>query len=662
MKKKRVSLLPAPPKNAGKNTDAKENEYIEPANKFLKAVRSCKDVVSGGPSAAAGSDDERSSVVTEFEVPHWNTVEHQEEDVDYEEANSPISSEDGDEPTEGGGTTDAAMEEAMAYAESNGATAAMGMSDAALGNIIARHRSRGAHSDPPIPAPPTDANHATPDAEDAERAKQQRRDEAVLRSQKEQQHPKRIFMVSRDRGERVLLKKRDRSREMDRKKKDPSWMRDAPWRRRRGSKHESRSRSRGHKNRSRSRSRGPMRLKPRWGDEVESQVTIGVNISRKLVRRGPFSSKDPTLLKAMRPAPKGPLPALFGEGNFMISTWTMNKFADPKLVGAKLKTAPFGCIVIIMSSEVAARDEIAMWLSELAKQDAEIVVGKPVCDALQHEILQEKAVYRLSGNAFAAIHRAKVCNCSLVVWSARSRGEGDQQLRFCSMHLDLDDTRQAMKEMTLGIIDVKDVLSADDIESVVTWIVMDRVAILTGNFGKDQWMVQQIAMKANAIHDEALAQWITFPSRSRGQEFWTHPTYFVCFGFHRGVCMPMPQELPPGWQIGYDLFHEMIHRDDMPEWPENDMGSAYVPKLGLIKMKEIDFDRWCPFVIQTCLWAGTSTPSLKSQEAQMARSRGKSGQHKGHHKGQGNESGQGRGNTAVTGHWWQGQWWNSWDW
>ncbi len=230
------------------------------------------------------------------------------------------------------------------------------------------------------------------------------------------------------------------------------------------------------------------------------------------------------------------------------------------------------------------------------------------------------------------------------------------------MHLDLDDTRQAMKEMTLGIIDVKDVLSADDIESVVSWIVMDRVAILTGNFGKDQWMVRQIAMKANAIHDEALAQWIKFPSRSRGEEWWAHPTYFLCFGFSRGVHMAMPQELPPGWQIGYDLFHEMIHRQDVPEWPENDMGSAYVPKLGLIKMKEIDFDRWCPFMIQTCLWAGTSTPSKKSQARQMDRSRGKSGKNKGHQKGKGNESGKGRGKTAVTGQWWQGQWWNWWDW
>jgi hypothetical protein len=405
-----------------------------------------------------------------------------------------------------------------------------------------------------------------------------------------------------------------------------------------------------------------MRLKPRCGDEIESEVTLGVHISKTLVRRGPFCSKDPTLLKAMRPERKRSLPAFFGEGNFMLSNWTMSKWADPKLVGAKLKTAPFGCIVMIMSSEVAATDEIVVWLSDLAKQDKEIVVGKPVHDDLQKEILQEKAVYRLSDTVFVAMHRAKVHCAVQVVWSARSRGKGEKKLRFCSLHLTLNDTRQAKKEMTLGIIDVKDVLSEADVDAVVSWIVMDRIAILTGNFGKDKLMVQRIAKEANAIHDEVLAQWITFPGRGGGKGFWTHPTYFVCFGFHRGVCMPMPQELPPDWQIGSDLFREMIECVDVPEWTANDMGSAYVPKLGLIKMKKIDFDRWCPFVIQTCLWVGTSTPSLKSQEAQMARSRGKSGQHKGHHKGQGNESGQGRGNTAVTGHWWQGQWWNSRDW
>ena len=134
-------------------------------------------MLSGEPSAAAASDDERSSVVTDIEVAGWNTVgdrlhaeEHQEEHADYEVENSPTSSEDSHPPTEDGGTTDAVLEEVVAYAEGNG-MAATDINDTDLGNIIARNRSRGAHSDPLIPAPPTDAFHASPAAEDAEREK-----------------------------------------------------------------------------------------------------------------------------------------------------------------------------------------------------------------------------------------------------------------------------------------------------------------------------------------------------------------------------------------------------------------------------------------------------------------------------------------------------------
>ncbi len=620
------------PDDAGKNTDAKENEYLEPANKLLKREGSFKDVLSEGPSACTGSEDEPVSVITEYETDHWNTNQHDEDSADYESANSPMGSQDYH--------SDAAMEEAKAAA-----------------------MEKDAEPDAATPdAEDAELNDA-PRAEDAERAKQQRRDESVLGSQDEQYHSRRILMASRDRSVRVVLKKRDQSREMDRNQTDPSLMSEAPWKRRRGSKDAYLCRSRGHKNRSRSRQmREPMRLKPRWGDEIESEVTLGVHISKNLKRRGPFCSKDPTLLKTMRPERKRSLPTFFGKGNFMLSNWTMSKWADPKLVGAKLKIAPFGCIVMIMSSEVAATDEIVVWLSDLANRDKAIVVGKPVRDDLQKEILQEKAVYRLSDTVFVALHKAKVHCAVQVVWSARSRGKAEKKLRFCSLHLTLNDTRQAKKEMTLGIIDVKDVLSAADVDAVVSWVVMDRIAILTGHFGTDKWMIERIAKEANAIHDEVLAQWITFPSRSRGKASWTHPTYFMCFGFHREVRMPEPQELPPDWEIGSDLYREMIECGDVPEWTANDMGSAYVPQLGLIKMKQINFERWCPFVLQTCLWVGTSTPSLKCQAAQIARSGGKSGQHKGHHKGQGNESGQGRGSTAVTWHWWQGQWCNWSDW
>ena len=270
-KRKRVSRIPAPPKDAGKNTDAKENEYIVPANKFLEAVRCCKAMLSGEPSAAAGSDDEPSSVLTECEAEHWNTWEHDESSVDFESAKSPMGSEDYN--------SDAAMEEATAAA-----------------------MEKDAKPDAATPdAEDAELNDA-PRAEDAERAKQQRRDESVLGSQDEQYHSQRIFRQSRDRSVRVVLKKRDRSREMDRNQTDPSLMSEAPWKRRRGSKDAYLCRSRGHKNRSRSRQmREPMRLKPRWGDEIESEVTLGVLETTRsiLFQRSDFAKNNASRTKTI---------------------------------------------------------------------------------------------------------------------------------------------------------------------------------------------------------------------------------------------------------------------------------------------------------------------------------------------------------------------------
>ena len=149
------------PDDAGKNTDAKENEYLEPANKLLKREGSFKDVLSEGPSACTGSDDEPLSVNTEYEPPHWNTNQHDEESVDFESASSPMGSQDYN--------SDAAMEEAK--------VAAM---------------EKDAEPDAATPdAEDAELNDA-PRAEDAERAKQQRRDESVLGSQDEQYHSKRI--------------------------------------------------------------------------------------------------------------------------------------------------------------------------------------------------------------------------------------------------------------------------------------------------------------------------------------------------------------------------------------------------------------------------------------------------------------------------------------
>ena len=88
---------------------------------------------------------------------------------------SPTSSEDRNEGSgEDDESTDEILKEVVEYAEGNG-IAATDISETDLENLIARKRRRSeAQSDPPIPAPPTDAFPASPAEEDAERERRER--------------------------------------------------------------------------------------------------------------------------------------------------------------------------------------------------------------------------------------------------------------------------------------------------------------------------------------------------------------------------------------------------------------------------------------------------------------------------------------------------------
>ena len=79
-----------------------------------------------------------------------------------------------------------------------------------------------------------------------------------------------------------------------------------------------------------------------------------------------------------------------------------------------------------------------------------------------------------------------------------------------------------------------------------------------------------------------------------------------------------PPTLPRHWQLGTDILNDMVSAYVLPQWERNDEGSVHVPNLGNIKMKRVDWNRWCNHTFQTCLWLGTSIPSKASQN----RSRG----------------------------------------
>ena len=316
----------------------------------------------------------------------------------------------------------------------------------------------------------------------------------------------------------------------------------------------------------------------------------------------------------------------------MVANWLLSKKCDPIELGEKLKCAPFDCIVVVMSAAVAESDPISKYFSDLAQ-------GNLDKSDLLADVLREKAVYRLFGQVFVALHRAKIVSCHYAVWSARSRGES--ALDFGALELVMDNSRQRMDRIKIGILDVRcDGIWDSEVEALVEWVVMDRIALLTGNFPKCQKFVSRLATEANAIHHVPLFQGVKYWDRSRGEwQLVSATNYFLLFGYYRSIKTASEPfiVMPSDWSIGQDIWEDMIVMEDMPSWLENDEGSVFVPNLGNVKMKNVDFTRWCRFSIQTCLWLGTATPSYKSQN----RSRGKAS--KGKDKGQGKEKNKGKG-------------------
>ncbi len=207
----------------------------------------------------------------------------------------------------------------------------------------------------------------------------------------------------------------------------------------------------------------------------------------------------------------------------------------------------------------------------------------------------------------------------------------------------MDNTRQRMPKITIGILHRRGSVDDEDLKALVEWIVKDRVAILTGHFSTSPHMVQALATQAGAIHSTPRYQPVLlYHDRTQVLEVYTHPSYFLLFGRWRRVQWPQYVDVvTEDIVLGKDILDNMIPESQISTWANNDAGSAFVPNHGNIKMKAVDFTRWCSHCFQTCLWLGTSTPSKKSQDKYKNRSRGKGSKGSGKDKDKGKGKGKG---------------------
>jgi len=380
------------------------------------------------------------------------------------------------------------------------------------------------------------------------------------------------------------------------------------------------NRSRRHR-RNRSRSRGMLGFQ-------EGRMHVGL---QKDLRPRPAIN---SAAASRRELPAGPLPALVGQGNFMIATWVVGKGCSMSELGPKLQFAPFDCIVVIMSSAVRTWDQI--WMDFM-----DLVNGGAYENTAVAAVQSEKAVHRLADSAFVVLHRAKIESCVSNVALLCGRGHATRdRVQVVTLHLVMNNMRQRMQQINIGFLNVNGSLCDVEKRALVQWVVADRIAILTGWFGdNDSELVETLGRDAGAIGRMPFYQGVWWHNnRSRGWECLTCSSYFLLFGLYREMRWPVScPVVPDDIEVGEDILDDMIPIRDIPEWPDNDEGSVHVPNLGNIKMKEADFSRWCSHTFQTCLWLGTATPSKKSQEKWILRSRGIASKHK--RKGKGNGEG-----------------------
>ena len=182
------------------------------------------------------------------------------------------------------------------------------------------------------------------------------------------------------------------------------------------------------------------------------------------------------------------------------------------------------------------------------------------------------------------------------------------------------------------------------------WIVIDKLAVVTGWFGKGNCsMVEQLAIKSRASGEKPLYQEVMMHGhdRSRGQSV-AVPSFFMLFGEYRKMRWAPPSTVPSQFQVGQDIEDDMVQCSVMPSWYYTTQRlrlafdpSPFVPNLGNVAMKPVDFDKVAGHSFQTSVWFGTSTPSKASQVNCYIRMRGKGS--KGKRTGKGKSKGRRKG-------------------
>ena len=400
--------------------------------------------------------------------------------------------------------------------------------------------------------------------------------------------------------------------------------------------------------------RRPLKLVPRelaglWRGASQGFLGLHEGLSQRPAIGGLDLAIDPPV--ARNPTQRLPESV---RGNLMCATWALGRECQPEELGERLSVAGFDFIILVMSTVVTEADAIYHYLDELSKVDSLPHDQREEYEAVVNtDVLAEKSVRRLghrNSKVFIALHKAKVRNAVFVECRRRSRG-CEHGVRFGTLRLTMDVSRQKMPKASVGIIDVRSEVSEEDIDVMAAWAVVDRIDMLTGFFGNNNMrffdFVADLAGRTKAISWTPMYQAI----RRDDTTCWVHPSFFLFFGTF--LLMTVPEdvlEIAETLRLGEDLWDDMLPINSVPEWEANGMGSPLLAYMGHIRMKYPDWEKWFDGCFQTVLWIGTATPSKRSQQKHSAWRECRK-QHRAHPTGKGKGKGKGKSKGKDKGYW-----------
>ena len=203
-------------------------------------------------------------------------------------------------------------------------------------------------------------------------------------------------------------------------------------------------------------------------------------------------------------------------------------------------------------------------------------------------------------------------------------------MSFGTMNLDMKPTRMTNTVVKVGIVNVRDPPSPEAVDALVSWILLERIDMVTGffgSFGNAKNWVQDFAARTVAISFTPLYQVL----KSQGRNM-VHPSHWLFFGYYRSITVPPDSTAVADKEfvLGLDIWNEMLEANETPEWTYSDYGSAFVRNASKIKMQPIDRFKWISGCYQTCVWLGSATPSKSSQTKWLLwKGKGKGGKGKG---------------------------------